>query len=103
MQELNFGSSLKEVKDDGMVSPVINETICPEAEPKLYPAPATDFLGEYGFSFSLEIEPREWEKDKILKIVYPEGGGSRIRPDKDFAAIMDAMRKEAVEKYGYMP
>jgi len=47
-----------------------------------------------------EIEPREWEKGKILKIVYPDGGGKMIYPEKHFPKIVDYVKRQAIEK-GY--
>jgi hypothetical protein len=57
-------------------------------------------LKNYGFSVVVEIEPHEWEKDRILRIVYPDQRGRRIRPDEHFAAIMFDIRREAAARYG---
>jgi hypothetical protein len=44
-----------------------------------------------------EIEPRGWEKDKILSFVYPDKKSKHrcIEPDKDFATIMSEIKREA--------
>jgi hypothetical protein len=89
--------------DDGFISPCIvpSLTECKGAEAQALPVPNLDFLAEYGFSIRVEIKPKEWEKDKILKIIFPKGGKNRIDPAVHFAPIMDYIKKEAVTKYGY--
>ena len=87
--------------DDGYVSPVLVPGICSGAEPELLPVPAIDILSKYGFSMKYEIHPREWEKGKIFKVVYPNGKKADIQPDKHFPIIMAYIRKQAVEKYSY--
>ena len=87
--------------DDGHVTPVLVPGICDGAEPEPIPVPTTDILAKYGFSMKYEILPREWEKSKILKIVFPNGNGSKIRPDRHFPVIMDYIKNEAVQIYGY--
>lgn len=47
----------------------------------------------------LEIEPREWEKDRILRTVYPDKK-KRLEPARHFACIMDYIKDDAVKKYG---
>jgi hypothetical protein len=43
-----------------------------------------------------EIEPRVWEGDEVLSIVYPDkkSGNKYIEPDEDFAAIMSEIKRE---------
>jgi hypothetical protein len=43
------------------------------------------------------IEPRVWEGDKILSLVYHDKKSRRrcVEPDKDFAAIMSGIKQEA--------
>ena len=50
-----------------------------------------------------EIEPREWEKGKILKIIYPDEkeGKKRLEPSLHFPMIMNYIKKDAVEKYDF--
>lgn len=85
--------------DDGSVTPWLVPGIheCEGAKAKSYPIPKLDILSKYGFSIKLEIEPHEWEKDKILKII---GEKKRIEPVKDFPIIMDYIKKDAVRMYG---
>ncbi len=93
--------------DDGFVTPVIIPSLyeCEGQEPQPYPVPGTDFLSEYGFSMKLEIRPREWEKDKILKIIYPDRKDrrKRIEPAIHFAPIMDYISRDALNRYGPIP
>ena len=90
--------------DDGYVTPWIVPSVseCKGMEARAHPAPNADFLSEYGFSLEFEIEPREWEKDKILTIVYPDRKQrrKRIDPAIHFPVIMDYIRKDAIERFG---
>jgi len=98
MKKRNFDIGL----DDGYVTPTLvpNVPDCPEcagAEPISYPVPTLDVLKEYGFSVTVEIEPHEWEKNKILRVVREK---KRINPEIHFPAIMDHMRRQATARYG---
>ena len=88
--------------DTGYATPILvpNVPACPGAQPVVYPAPTLRDLSDYGFSAAVEIEPHEWEKNKILRIVYRDQPGKRIRPDQHFAAIMSEIRREAAARYG---
>ena len=90
--------------DDGFITPWIVESLpeCEGAQAKPYPVPNLHFLAEYGFSARLEIEPREMQKGKILKIVYPDPRNrkNRIEPAVHFAPIMDYIREDALKRYG---
>jgi len=88
--------------DDGLVTPVLlpNAAGCEGAEPVSYPVPTLDALAKYGFAARVEIVPREWERNKVLRIVYPDKKGKRIIPTKHFPIIMAQIRKEAEAKYG---
>ena len=88
--------------DDSLVRPVLVPGICDGAEPKPLSVPTKDILKKYGFSMKYEILPREWEKNKILKIVFPNGNGSKIRPASHFPVIMDYIKNDAVQTYGYV-
>jgi hypothetical protein len=105
----NVGMTLKVKKrnldtgwDDGFVTPCLvpNLPACRGAVPMSYPAPTLAILAKYGFAATVEIEPHEWEKGKILRIVYPDGHGKRIRPDVHFQPIMAHIGQEARKKYG---
>ena len=89
MKKRNFDIGLY----DGYVIPTIPDDLseCPDAEPKIYPVPTLDDTCEYGFIVRFEIEPREWEKYKILKIVYPdkEQRRKRIEPAIHFDQLIN--------------
>jgi hypothetical protein len=90
--------------DDGVVTALVVPDLpeCPDPEPQSYPVPNLDFLSEYGFSAKFEIEPREWEKGKILRIIYPERKDRRrrLQPAIHFAAIMEYIRQDAARRFG---
>ncbi len=100
MVKRNFDIGL----DDGFVTPWVVPEIggCGNETPATYPAPDLSILGGYGFSVKFEIEPREWERTEILRIVFPFGWGqaSRIEPAKHFGPIMDCIRAQAIRRYG---
>ncbi len=88
MRERNFDIGL----DDGFVTPTLVPGVCEGAEPQSYPVPTLDKFHEYGFTMVLEVEPREFEKDKILKIIYPKGGHRRIRPTEHIPVVIDYIK-----------
>ncbi len=90
--------------DNGMVMPwlIPNVGACHGAAPKPYPVPTLAPLEEHEFHVTVEIEPREWERNEILRVVYPnpKGREARIEPAKHFGAIIEDIRATAVERYG---
>jgi hypothetical protein len=89
---------------DGFITPTLVPDICEGAKPQSYPVPSLTTLTRLGFSMTLEIEPREFEKYKILKIVYPDGKGTRIQPATQLPLIMDYIRKDTIGMgYNTMP
>jgi len=96
IKERNMDIGLK----NGYVTPTLVPDICPDAKPQSYPAPALDNFYKYGFKMKLEVEPCIWEQKKILKVVYPQGNGTRIKLPEHLPVILDDMKKEA-EKLGY--
>jgi len=90
--------------DDGFVTPWIVPSVsgCDAAEAQSYPIPNLNSVFDYGFSVKLEIEPKEWEKDQILKIVYPDEKQeeNRLQPAIHFAPIMKYIKQDAVTRYG---
>ena len=72
------------------------------AAPASIPLPSMEPLKRHGFTFKLEIEPREFEKNKILRIVYPDKktAKKRINPAIHFRPIMAAIVKAATKRYG---
>jgi hypothetical protein len=79
--------------NDGLITPWIVPTSSKGGGEKVqsYPIPDPDCLCEHGFSMRFEIEPREWEKGKILRIVYPDARErrQRLEPAIHFAPIME--------------
>jgi len=89
---------------DGYVAPTIVPSVCEceGAEAQAYPVPNLSFLSKHGFSVKVEIEPREWEKGKILRIVYPDANNrrKRLEPVVHLAQIMDYIKEDAAKRYG---
>ncbi len=84
--------------EDGFVTPILVPGVCEGAEPQSYPVPALDKLNEWGFAMDIEIEPKEFEKDKILSIIYPNGGGKRVKLPEHLPIVMDYIKKQALKK-----
>jgi hypothetical protein len=95
MRKRNFDIGL----DNGFITPWLVESICEceGAKAQSYSAPNLDFLAEEGFSMKFEIEPRVWEGNEILSIIYPDkrARSKYIEPEKDFAVIMGWIKQEA--------
>lgn len=88
--------------DDGFVTPWIVPGVreCQDADPEPYPVPNLDFLTHYGIDAKFEIELKVWEKEKILKIIYPNGEKKkRFEPASQLAVVMDYIIKQADGKY----
>ena len=98
MKKRNFDIGLT----NGYITPTLVPELsaCPDAEPMPYPVPTLEALAQHGFSMKLEIEPHEWERGRLLRIVYGDKPQKRIIPEEHFAIIMDAIRHEAAAKYG---
>jgi len=100
LKKRNFDIGL----DDGLVTPWIVPSVsgCDAAEAQSYSIPNLNSVFDYGFSVKLEIEPKEWEKDQILKIVYPDvkQKENRLQPAIHFAPIMKHIKQDAVTRYG---
>lgn len=91
---------------DGYVTPWIVTCLSQfglaTAQPASIPVPNMEPLHRYGLEYTYEIEPREFEKNKILRYVYPNTrtAKDRINPDVHLKIIMDAIIKEATDRYG---
>jgi hypothetical protein len=98
MRKRNFDIGL----DDGLVTPTLVPNVpgCEGADPLSYPVPTLEVLSKHGFHAALEIEPHEWEKNKILRIVHPNKRGKRVRPADHLPQIMAHIRQEAAARYG---
>jgi len=90
--------------DDGFITPTLIPGVsqCEGAKPQSYPVPNLGFLASKGYSVKVEIEPREWESGKILRIVNQKSGTrkTRIEPDIDFSTLMAFIHRDA-DKLGY--
>ena len=85
--------------DDGYITPITVPGFCKTEQVVLYPVPSSD-VSHYGFSIDYEILPREYEKKKLLRIVYPGRSGKTIKPAIHFAPIMARIRENAVRRFG---
>jgi len=98
MKKRNFDIGL----ENGFITPWLVDSICEceGAKAQLYLVPNLIFLAEQGFSMKFEIEPRVWEGNEILSLVYPDkkSRNKYIEPDKDFAAIMSGIKREAQKR-----
>ncbi|MHC5074598.1 MAG: hypothetical protein ACYTFE_07215, partial [Planctomycetota bacterium] len=88
--------------DDGYITPVLVPGLCEDQEPEPIRVPDIEILSKYGFSMEYKILPREWEKGKILKVVYPDKKGKYIYPEKHFPILMEYIKEQAIEKYKYI-
>jgi hypothetical protein len=89
---------------DGFVTPTLAHDVCKDAQPKSLPVPTLDEVHKYGFAVNLEIEPKEFERGKILRIIYPEGGQKRVRPAEHLPIVMHYIEKDAMENgYAIIP
>jgi hypothetical protein len=90
MKERNLDIGL----DDGYVTPVLvpGVGVCEGVEALSYPVPTLEKFDGTGFRMRLEVEPREFEKGKVLKIVYPNGGYKRIQPTKHIGEYVEYIR-----------
>lgn len=88
--------------DDGFVSPwIVSDTSTGNETASLCcPVPDLD-LSEYAFTVRFRIEPREWEKNRILKIIYPNPKQAKIRiePALHFTRIINFIIHETSQKY----
>jgi hypothetical protein len=97
MKKRNFDIGM----EDGFVTPTLvpGVSACRDTGPASYPVPTLDVLARHGFSMTLEIEPHEWERDKILRVVYGNERHERINPEEHLGIIMDDIRRQAAAKY----
>lgn len=89
-------------RDDGYVTPILVPELadCPDAAAQSYPAPTLEIFNSCGFKLELKVQPKEFEKNKILKHVYPDGKGKYISIPEQMNIILDAVKAEA-ESQGF--
>jgi hypothetical protein len=83
---------------DGYVTPVLVPGIVKGATAKSYPVPTPELFEKYGFAMALEIEPKEFESGKILKVIYPNGRGKSVWPDKQLPIVMRYIENDAIRQ-----
>jgi hypothetical protein len=76
--------------DDGHISPVLVEKICPEAEARSLPVPGLDEIEQYGFTANVEIETRIFENNRICDSIQLDRR-TRINPQIHFRPIMERL------------
>jgi len=85
--------------EDGYVTPMLVPGVCEGAEPKSYPVPTLEKSQKYGFEMDLRVEPKEFERGKILDVIYPDRAApEKIQPDKHLLEIMDYINKSIEKK-----
>lgn len=88
--------------DDGFVTPMLVPGVCKGAVPEPLSVPKLYYLYTYGFKMKLEIQPRELERNKIFRIIYPNVSPSdypkKIELEKHLPAIMAYIKKETEKK-----
>jgi hypothetical protein len=90
--------------DDGCVTPWLVPGVgeCGDEAAATCAIPDLSALHGHQFSMKFEIEPREWERKEILRLLYPSGRGQggRIEPAQHFGPIMEYIRAQAIRRYG---
>ncbi|MDD5063360.1 MAG: DUF4056 domain-containing protein [Phycisphaerae bacterium] len=88
--------------DDGFITPMLVPGVCRNAVPEPLPVPKLYYLYTYGFKMKLEIGPKELERNKIFRIIYPDISPSeypkKIELEKHLPAIMAYIKKEIGKK-----
>jgi len=92
--------------DDGNITPWIVPSVgsCQQEPPQAYPVPDLKFLDKYGFSIKFQIEPKVWEKTKIMKVVYGDDykKTNLIEPSEHFGKVMTYIEQQAAKKFGVL-
>jgi hypothetical protein len=88
--------------EDGQITPFRVPGICIGAPEIPCVRPLLDSLSLYGFTMRLVMIPHESERNNILSILYPAGGGTTIEPDTQFLLIIRHIRDEAIKMDGLL-
>jgi len=95
MKGRNFDVGL----DDGTVTPMLVPGVCPDAEPLPLPAPTLEKCKKYGFEIDLRVEPKEFERERILKVIYGDKGApEKIKPAEHLGVIIEYLKKDMEKK-----
>ena len=86
--------------DDGTISPFRVPGIYPEIAQEPCAVPPLDSLDQYDFKMHLQLTPKESQKRRILKIVYPKKDSAILQPAIHFPKIIAHIRQEAIHKVG---
>jgi hypothetical protein len=88
--------------DDGFITPMLVPGICRDASPEPLPVPKLYYLYTYGFKMTLEVKPKELERNRIYRVIYPDVRPSeypkKIELEKHLTAIMSYIKREAEKK-----
>jgi hypothetical protein len=88
--------------DDGFVTPMLVPGVCRDASPEPLSVPKLYYLYTYGFKMTLDIEPKELERNKVFRIIYPDISPNeypkKIQLEKHLPAIMDYIKREIEKK-----
>lgn len=79
---------------DGLVTPMLVPGVCEGALPRSYPVPTIESLAKYGFRMTLQVEPQEYERGQILKVVCPDSDCKRVLLPADLPIFMDYLEKQ---------
>ena len=90
--------------DDGYVTAVVVPSVdsCRMGGPAKLPVYDAAHFRRYGITIKTKIEPREWEKDKILAIIYPDKTQRKnlVIPDIHYPLLMAYIAGELETRYG---
>lgn len=86
--------------DDGEITPWLVPGICSNTEAESRFIPTLDRLYQNGFSVRVQIQPEEFQRTSILKVVYPDTDCTRIDPVHHFPIILQYIEQEARRRYG---
>ncbi|MFA5251214.1 MAG: DUF4056 domain-containing protein [Phycisphaerae bacterium] len=88
--------------DDGFVTPMLVPGVCRAASPEPLPVPKLYYLYTYGFKMVIEVEPKELERDKLFRIIYPDVSHNeypkKIELEKHIPVIMNYIKSEVEKK-----
>jgi hypothetical protein len=91
--------------ENGRVMPCLVPSVpaCKGAEPCPLAVPMLDGLLQHGFSATVTIEPRVWEDNRILRVLYGDRRPPRgtLDPTIHFAPLIDYIRQDALSRHRF--